>query len=82
MHLSGWVAAKSVRLYVDKNYRYHYLAMLGYDPPENQSLETVSRKKRKEQQPQGDWEEEEEDGGGGSSGEEMLMDRVPEDGEY
>ena len=36
------MAAKSVRLYVDKNYRYHYLSILGYEPPENQSLETVS----------------------------------------
>ena len=42
IYLSGWVAAKSVRLYVDKNYRYHYLSILGYDPPENQCLETIS----------------------------------------
>ena len=40
------MAAKSVRLYVDKNYRYHYLSILGYEPPENQSLETVSAKMR------------------------------------
>ena len=44
LYLSGWVAAKSVRLYVDKNYRYHYLSMLGYDPPENLSLDTASAK--------------------------------------
>ena len=81
MHLSGWVAAKSVRLYVDKNYRYHYLVMLGYDPPENQSLETISRKRRKEQQLQGDWEEGEEEEGGGSSEEEMLTGSLAEDGE-
>ena len=47
IHLSGWVAAKSVRLYVDKNYRYHYLSILGYDPPENQNLETVSARMRR-----------------------------------
>ena len=46
IYLSGWVAAKSVRLYVDKNYRYHYLSILGHDPPENQSLETISGKMR------------------------------------
>ena len=40
------MAAKSVRLYVDKNYRYHYLSILGFDPPENQSLETISGKMR------------------------------------
>ncbi len=39
--LSGWVAAKSVRLYVDKKYRYHFLAVMGHEPPVNQSLETV-----------------------------------------
>ena len=46
IYLSGWVAAKSVRLYVDKNYRYHYLSILGHDPPANQSLETISGKMR------------------------------------
>ena len=40
------MAAKSVRLYVDKNYRYHFLSILGHDPPENQSLETISGKMR------------------------------------
>ena len=35
-----------MRLYVDRKYRYHFLAILGYDPPENQSLETVSGKRR------------------------------------
>ena len=40
------MAAKSVRLYVNKNYRYHYLSILGHDPPENQSLETISGKMR------------------------------------
>ena len=78
LHLSGWVAAKSVRLYVDKNYRYHYLAMLGHDLPENLSLETMSGRKRKEQDLKGDWEaEEEEEGGMSSSGE---MEGTPEDG--
>ena len=46
IYLSGWVAAKSVRLYVDKNYRYHFLSILGHDPPPNQSLETISGKMR------------------------------------
>ena len=44
------MAAKSVRLYVDRKYRYHFLAMLGYDPPENQCLETVSGRKREEEE--------------------------------
>lgn len=82
LHLSGWVAAKSVRLYVDKNYRYHYLAMLGHDLPENLSLETMSGRKRKKQDLKGDWEAEEEEeeveeGGISSSGE---MESTPEDG--
>ena len=47
MYLSGWVAAQSVRLYVDKNYRYHYLSMLGYEPPENQSLKTINARMRR-----------------------------------
>lgn len=41
LSLSGWVAAKSVRLYVDRKYRYHFLAVMGHDPPENQSLVPV-----------------------------------------
>ena len=42
IYLSGWMARKSVRLYVDKNYRCHYLAMLGHDPPHNLSLASIS----------------------------------------
>ena len=42
IHLSGWVAAKSVRLFVAHQERYHFLAMLGVDPPEKQNLETIS----------------------------------------
>ena len=42
IYLSGWMARKSVRLYVDKKYRCHYLAMLGHDPPHNMSLTSVS----------------------------------------
>ena len=41
IHLSGWLAPKSVRLFLDKNYRYHFLSMLGHDPPTNQCLDTV-----------------------------------------
>ena len=41
MSLSGWRAAKSVRLFVDKIYRYHFLSMLGEEPQENQSLQCV-----------------------------------------
>ena len=35
-----------MRLYVDRKYRYHFLAILGYDPPENQCLETVGGGRR------------------------------------
>ena len=42
IYLSGWMAHKSVRLYVDKKYRCHYLAMLGHDPPHNLSLASIS----------------------------------------
>ena len=42
MSLSGWRAGKSVRLFVDKIYRYHFLSMLGEEPQENQSLECVT----------------------------------------
>ena len=31
---------------MDKKYRYHFLAVMGYNPPENQSLETISGKGR------------------------------------
>ena len=42
IHLSGWLAAKSARLFLDKNYRYHFLSMLGHDPPTNQCLDTIN----------------------------------------
>ena len=46
LFLSGWLAAKSVRLYLDRNYRYHFLSMLGHDPPTNQCLDTIGPKTR------------------------------------
>ena len=36
------MARKSVRLYVDKKYRCHYLAMLGHEPPQTMCLASVS----------------------------------------
>ncbi len=42
MSLSGWRAGKSVRLFVDKVYHYHFLSMLGEEPQENKSLECVT----------------------------------------
>ena len=66
IYLSGWIARKSVRLYVDKKYRCHYLAMLGHEPPQNMSLASVSgRKDYSERTEMEEWKKEEEDGGGG-----------------
>ena len=42
IHLSAWLAAKSCRLFVGRPDRYHYLVLLGMEPDEEQSLETVS----------------------------------------
>ena len=53
IHLSGWVAAKSVRLFVAHQERYHFLAMLGVVPPEKQNLETISGRRLQ-------WKEEDE----------------------
>ena len=61
MNLSGWRAAKSVRLFVDKIYRYHFLSMLGEEPQENQSLQCVGGALRKG--------EDEEDSGSEDNGE-------------
>ena len=66
IYLSGWMARKSVRLYVDKKYRCHYLAMLGHDPPHNMSLASVSGRRDIEEE----MEEMEERGEGDGEGEE------------
>ena len=42
IYLSGWIAAKSVRLFVAHPERYHYLVILGEMPPEELSLATRS----------------------------------------
>ena len=73
IYLSGWMARKSVRLYVDKKYRCHYLAMLGHDPPHNMSLTSVSGRRdideemeEMEERGEGEgrgWREEEEEEG-------------------
>ena len=47
-----------MRLYVDKKYRCHYLAMLGHKPPQNMSLASISGRRDLEE-----WR------GGGESGE-------------
>ena len=44
LYLSGWIAATSVRLFVNHPERYHYLAILGQEPPEQLSLATHNRK--------------------------------------
>ncbi|CAI7989852.1 RNA cytosine C(5)-methyltransferase NSUN2 [Geodia barretti] len=62
IYLSGWVARKSVRLYVDKKYRCHYLAMLGHEPPQTMCLASVSGRR--------DCDSEEGRGGEGGGGKE------------
>lgn len=42
IYLAGWIAHRSVRLYVGHPDRYHYLAILGQTPPETMSLKTES----------------------------------------
>ena len=63
IYLSGWMARKSVRLYVDKKYRCHYLAMLGHEPPTNMSLASVSGRKDNERTEMETWKRLEEEGG-------------------
>lgn len=63
IYLSGWIARKSVRLYVDKKYRCHYLAMLGHEPPQNMSLASVSGRKEETSDLE-EWKREEEGEGG------------------
>ena len=48
IHLSTWIAAKSVRLFVTHPDRYHYLAILGETPPENLSLATINKTQEKD----------------------------------
>ena len=48
IYLSAWVAAWSVRLFLGQIERYHYLSMLGEDPPEDQSLTTTTGPAKKE----------------------------------
>eukprot|EP00731_Ephydatia_muelleri_P026085 Em0018g185a len=60
IYLSGWIAARSVRLLVGREDHFHYLAMLGCDPPENQSLAPVSGKAQDGDQGVEDWEHDEE----------------------
>ena len=48
IHLSTWIAAKSVRLFVTHPDRYHYLAILGETPPENLSLATINKTQAKD----------------------------------
>ena len=44
IYLSGWIAAKSVHLFVAHPERYYYLVILGETPPEELSLATRSAK--------------------------------------
>jgi len=50
LHLSGWLAARSVRLFLDKSHRYIFLSMLAKDPSlvsEDICLEAMNSAKRK-----------------------------------
>ena len=44
IYLTAWVAAKSVRLFVNKQDRQHFLAILGEELSENLSLATQNKK--------------------------------------
>ena len=61
------MARKSVRLYVDKKYRCHYLAMLGHEPPQTMSLASVSGRRDCDME-EGRGGEVEEGGGKGGGG--------------
>ena len=65
IYLSGWVARKSVRLYVDKKYRCHYLAMLGHEPPQTMSLASISGRRDCDME---EWKGGGEEGEGGEEG--------------
>ena len=59
---------------MDKKYRYHFLAVLGHDPPENQSLATISGKKRGVEGGEGDLvDSDDEMGSGGEEEGGMLL---------
>ena len=73
--LSGWLAAKSARLFVDKNSRYHFLYMLGHEPPENQSLVNVTAAARRQQ------EEDEIEGNDGEDVSQTENETQPVEGE-
>ena len=76
IYLSGWVARKSVRLYVDKKYRCHYLAMLGHEPPLTMSLASVSAGTREGERVEvEEWKMQEEERSG-YEGEEREVDQV------
>ena len=50
LHLSGWLAARSVRLFLDKSHRYIFLSMLAQDPSsisEDICLDTMNSTRRK-----------------------------------
>ncbi len=53
--LSGWIGPKSVRLFVPMAERCHFLSMLGEDPPDKLSLDTIGHPKKKKK-PQDDSE--------------------------
>lgn len=48
VYLSSWVAAWSVRLFLAYEDRYHFLTVLGYDPPDQLCLKTVNRHRDEE----------------------------------
>ena len=48
--LSGWIGPKSVRLFVPMAERCHFLSMLGKDPPDKLSLDTIGYPKKKKAQ--------------------------------
>ena len=47
LHLSGWLAARSARLFLDKSYRYNLLSILGEDPPTDIDMESMNTARRK-----------------------------------
>ena len=70
IHLSTWIAAKSVRLFVTHPDRYHYLAVLGETPPENLSLATINKTQEK------DLDEEEMEEVAGLEGDGKIEDKM------
>ena len=83
LHLSGWLAAKSARLFLDKSYRYNFLSLLGEDPPTDISLESMNTARRKALQAK---QEAQQEGGGDvgvatSAGEVNNSEALPPRGE-